>query len=706
MAKTLTVYLAADLKKFSGGLNDAERQITGFGGKLNQFLGPALIAATAAAGAFAVKLGVDGVKAAIDDEAAADKLAQTLTNLGLAHNTAPVEAYISQLERSLGVADDELRPAYDRLVRSIGNTEEANRALALALDVSAGTGKSLDAVVQALGRAYDGNTAGLSRLGAGLDAATLRTGNMETITAKLAATFSGQAQTSAQTFEGQLGRLTQATDNLAEAFGAGLLQALGDTNETTDSLVDTLGRLEPLANRVGAAIGDNLAGALEAAAPAAAAAERATNELNRSYEDQAFWAKTLSYTWHILSTDLFTLGQEVTTLAKVNETAAGSGEMLQSSLYRSAVAAERAVPGFQGITGTLDELGDEAVTSAVQVASLAEALAAVGGSTFNWRREIAGATPEAHEFAEINRIQAHVAEKAAKAAAAAASATRNLGSSAGGAASTSTQLTAAQERLTKAYEEQEGVIQGTRDQLTAYADDLRTVTDAANAYADSIRSSLMDTIDLGAAFNQQFDDEGQKTGQSLVDGFNAQIAQAEWFGNVLNELKRQGADASLISEIAGLGAGVGGALGQQLITEGLVGTINEKWIGVQEAIRVQSEALIPEFLQTGIAAGTDLVTGLAQQIRDEQKTLERLGKQLAKPVGAEFKAQLAADIAEAIKAAGAATSAARAEKVAEAERAAAALTEQAVAQALGNIIGRSDARTGRPQPNVPYLVLG
>lgn len=707
MAKTLTVYLAADLKKFSGGLNDAERQITGFGGKLNQFLGPALIAATAAAGAFAVKLGVDGVKAAIDDEAAADKLAQTLTNLGLAHNTAPVEAYISQLERSLGVADDELRPAYDRLVRSIGNTEEANRALALALDVSAGTGKSLDAVVQALGRAYDGNTAGLSRLGAGIDAATLRTGNMEAITAKLAATFSGQAQTSAQTFEGQLGRLTQATDNLAEAFGAGLLEALGDTNESTDSLVDTLGRLEPLANRVGSAIGDNLAGALEAAAPAAAAAERATNELNRSYEDQAFWAKTLSYTWHLLSTDLFTLGQEVTTLAKYNDTAAGSQQMLQSSLYRSAVAAERAVPGFQGVTSAVDDLGDESTDTAIRVLSVADALGQVGRQgAFNWRKEISGSTEDARNLSIELNYNAWVARQQAAAAAAAAAATKNLGSGASGAASTSTHLTAAQERLTKAYEDQENVIDGTRDQLAAYADDLRAVTDAANAYADSIRSSLMDTIDLGAAFNQQFDDEGQKTGQSLVDGFNAQIAQAEWFGNVLNELKRQGADASLISEIAGLGAGVGGALGQQLITEGLVGTINDKWIGVQEAIRVQTEALIPEFLQTGIAAGTDLVTGLAQQIRDEQKTLERLGKQLAKPVGAEFKAQLAADIAEAIKSAQAATSAARAEKVADAERAAAALTEQAVAQALGNIIGRSDARTGRPQPNVPYLVLG
>jgi hypothetical protein len=95
MSRTLTVYLAADLKKFSGPLRQAETQAQGFGGHigrlgttLSRMLGPALIGAGIAAGAMAVKLGVDGVKAAIEDEAAVAKLAQTMTNLGLAHDTA------------------------------------------------------------------------------------------------------------------------------------------------------------------------------------------------------------------------------------------------------------------------------------------------------------------------------------------------------------------------------------------------------------------------------------------------------------------------------------------------------------------------------------------------------------------------------------------------------------------------------------------
>jgi hypothetical protein len=244
MAKTLTVFLAADLKKFNGGMKDARREVDGFGGSLKNKLGPAFIAAGAAAGAFAVKLAVDGVKAAMEDQAAVAALATTLDNLKLSHDTEEIEAFIYELERAYGVADTELRPAYDRLVRSTKDTEEANRALKIAMDISASTGKSLETVTDALGRAYDGNTVSLGRLGLGIDKTALASMSLDDIMSTLAATFAGQADANAQTFEGQLRRLTTATDNLKEAFGAGLLESLGDTDRTTQSLVDAMEKLE------------------------------------------------------------------------------------------------------------------------------------------------------------------------------------------------------------------------------------------------------------------------------------------------------------------------------------------------------------------------------------------------------------------------------------------------------------------------------
>jgi hypothetical protein len=155
------------LGKQSGTTGAAFSKMSAIGVGMGAAVGAAAIAAAAAGARMAVTLGVDGVKAAIEDEAAVSKLAQTMTNLGLAHDTAQVEASIASMETELGIVDMELRPAYDRLVRSIGDTDGAMKAMSLAADISAGTGKTLDAVVQALGRAYDGNTQGLSRLGAG-----------------------------------------------------------------------------------------------------------------------------------------------------------------------------------------------------------------------------------------------------------------------------------------------------------------------------------------------------------------------------------------------------------------------------------------------------------------------------------------------------------------------------------------------------------
>ena len=398
MAKTLTVYLAADLKNFNQGMDDASRKAGGLGDTMSKLVGPALIGAAAAAGAFAVKIGIDGVKAAMEDEAAASKLAKTLENVGQAHNTEPVEEFISSLERSLGVADDELRPAYDRLIRSIGDTTKANQALSLALDISAGTGKSLDAVVQALGRAYDGNTAGLSRLGAGIDAATLKSGDMQAITAELSATFSGQAQTSAKTFEGQMRRLGIATDNLKEAFGTGLLNALGDTDSKTQTLVDGMQALEPVLERVGESVGrvigtlaesdglqanliksaDNAGTLAESLGIIAAESANATSAISEyqgelpgsdAYSGPIGATNRLIDTLKILNT-WYRLTQGETTVTNESITSLTSGTVL------AALGAGQAQAAFKDLTPAVEETGKTALEAAGSYLSLYERIAA------------------------------------------------------------------------------------------------------------------------------------------------------------------------------------------------------------------------------------------------------------------------------------------------------------------------------------------
>ena len=104
--------------------------------------------------------------------------------------------------------------------------------------------------------------------------------------------------------------------------------------------------------------------------------------------------------------------------------------------------------------------------------------------------------------------------------------------------------------------------------------------------------------------------------------------------------------------------------------------------------------LVPEFLNAGVESGIQAVDGLADQLSKETIRLKRIGTNIGKPVGKAFKAQLLKDIADAVSEVEAIQTAARAEKVAAAAARQSAITEQAVAQALKNLVTKSDQRIG------------
>ena len=148
----------ADFDELKKGVKGAQNEVEGFGSKVGDFAkkaGAAFALAGAAAAAYAGKLLIDGVKSAIADEAAQAKLATTLQNVTGATNAQiqATESYITKTSLATGVTDDDLRPSLDRLVRSTKDVTEAQRLQQIALDVSAGTGKSLSAVSE-VGRAH------------------------------------------------------------------------------------------------------------------------------------------------------------------------------------------------------------------------------------------------------------------------------------------------------------------------------------------------------------------------------------------------------------------------------------------------------------------------------------------------------------------------------------------------------------------------
>ena len=229
--RALTLKLLADVDNFTKNLNKADNDVTTFGDKVSKFgkvAGAAFAAAGAAALAYAGKLAIDGVKSAIADAAAQEKLALTLKNVTGATDAqiAATEDYITKTSLAFGVTDDDLRPSLERLARATGDVEKAQKLQTVAIDVAAGSGKTLEAVTNAMAKAAEGNTASLAKLGIGLTSAQLKTMSMEQITAKLADTFKNQASTQADTFQGKMQRLQIAFDEGKETVGAFILDAI------------------------------------------------------------------------------------------------------------------------------------------------------------------------------------------------------------------------------------------------------------------------------------------------------------------------------------------------------------------------------------------------------------------------------------------------------------------------------------------------
>lgn len=221
----------ADFDELKRGVKGAENEVTSFGdrmGKFGKIAGAAFAAAGAAALAYGAVLLKQGVESAIADEAAQEKLRVTLQNVTGAteEQVKAVEDQILKTSLLTGKTDDELRPSFERLVRATKDSDAALRLQKIALDVSAGSGKSLEAVTNAMAKAQEGNTASLAKLGIGLTSAQLKTMSMDEITKQLADTFANQANVQADTFSGKMERLKVAFDEGKETIGSFVLDAI------------------------------------------------------------------------------------------------------------------------------------------------------------------------------------------------------------------------------------------------------------------------------------------------------------------------------------------------------------------------------------------------------------------------------------------------------------------------------------------------
>jgi hypothetical protein len=224
VARIITQYSDKGSKAAARDINKLGKNFDKFAGKVAKSFG----IAAAASAAFAIKIGIDSVKAAIADEKSQALLANSLRNTTGATDAAiaATEAFIDRTQRAFGVVDDELRPALAKLASVTGSLTAGQQLLGLALDVSAGGSVDLSAGTNAVTKALQGNYKALKNLGVPITDAMAKSKDLNAVLALTAKTFAGAAAARANTFEFRMKRLAIAFDEAKETLGTALLPTL------------------------------------------------------------------------------------------------------------------------------------------------------------------------------------------------------------------------------------------------------------------------------------------------------------------------------------------------------------------------------------------------------------------------------------------------------------------------------------------------
>lgn len=233
--RDLVVRIVGDAKGMTKATKEAETGLKGFENRLG---GVRSALAGAFAGGAILAFAKQSMQAALEDARAQERLAKTLENVVGANKdqVAGVEKSIASMEKQFAVADDQLRPAFETLVRATKDVGQAQSLMQLALDVSAGSGKGLQEVTVALVKAMGGQMRGLKELGINVKTAAGDTADFADVQAQLVAMFGGQAAAAADSQAGRLAALGIQYENLKESVGTALLPVLMQLADIANSL--------------------------------------------------------------------------------------------------------------------------------------------------------------------------------------------------------------------------------------------------------------------------------------------------------------------------------------------------------------------------------------------------------------------------------------------------------------------------------------
>jgi len=576
MAAKATVvgdYKSGNLRQAGKDLNYIEAQAKGFSKSfMAGFAGVGASIGGLVALQSVVTFFKDSAQAAMDDQKSMVALAQAMDNVGLSAQNAKAEGLIESMMLQTGIADDKLRPAFQKLVTATQDVGKAQGLLQTALDLSAAGYGDLESASKALSAAAMGNFTALQRLKVPIDANIIKTKDFQGAIEALNGVVGGQAAAAAQTYAGQMERIKVAVGEAQEAIGYALLRAM-------DDLIGKMGGTGGLQGAIMQA-GDSIASMIDQVALAGRAVDDLGRELlnistgglvkvddSTSLVNEGLKAMFDS-TLALLMGPLPPFIQFLKDMGWYSDDAAASANDLALANEHGARASMQAAKGLSGLGDDTEDAGAKAWEAAkgyyafystlAQGAQLQRDLANTSGSVIGAIQEgfsgkwLKGPGEFVKQYGE--------AKKAAD----------GLGSSAGGAASEVDKLTNAQQRAADEAKQFESNVQAlstslqglieevsgataqagkaTFDGISKQIDAFKSAFEEAKSFAQGIVSSFMGELDLGAAL-----DQAKSAGTSIVEEFAKQGEKAAEFGRRMKELLAAGLSKSAMQDIMGLG---------------------------------------------------------------------------------------------------------------------------------------------------------
>jgi hypothetical protein len=221
----LNVEILGEFKKLTAATKGAEGSLQG----LNNTAAGISAGFNKALGAIGIGFSLNFLKNELEQASKAaieDVKSQELLSIAMMNTGKATEATVKQAEDSIkkmqlqsAVADDILRPAFQKLFISTNSVTESNRLLQIALDTSAATGKDLDTVTQAMAKSLEGSDTALNKLVPSLN-------GVEDPMSELERTFKGAAEAAADL--DPYARLNIVFGEIQEQVGMALLPILQD----------------------------------------------------------------------------------------------------------------------------------------------------------------------------------------------------------------------------------------------------------------------------------------------------------------------------------------------------------------------------------------------------------------------------------------------------------------------------------------------